>query len=132
MSVNKVILVGWLGRDPELRYTQSGTAVATFPIATNRVYKDRNGERVEQTQWHNVKVWAAQAESCEKYLTKGRQVFVEGRLESSPYEKDGVKKYWFEVVADAVRFLGGATSDRNAVNDDEAYIPPHAEGDIPF
>lgn len=129
-TVNKVILVGFLGKDPELRYTPSGTAVVTFPVATNRSYKDRTtGERVEQTQWHNVKVWAGQAETCEKYLTKGRQVFVEGRIESSTFEQDGVTKYWFEIVADAVRFLGSG----KAANKNEAEaVAQYADTDIPF
>ena len=131
-SVNKVILVGRLGKDPELRYTPSGTAIATWSMATSRRYKDRDGNLVEDTQWHNIKVWAAQAENCERYLSKGRQVFVEGRLESREYEKDGVKKYWTEIVAETVRFLG--TGQRGANDNASAPepAPEFTDADIPF
>lgn len=107
-SVNKVILIGNLGRDPEMRYTQGGTAVATLNIATTRVYTNKSNDRVEETEWHRVVVWSKQAESCSKYLSKGRQVYIEGRLQTRSYEdKDGHKKYSTEVIADQVLFLGG-------------------------
>jgi single-strand DNA-binding protein len=107
-SVNKVILIGNLGRDPEMRYTQGGTAVATLNIATTRVYTNKSNDRVEETEWHRVTVWSKQAESCNQYLSKGRQVYIEGRLQTRSYDdKDGVKKYSTEVVADQVLFLGG-------------------------
>ncbi|MEX1367536.1 MAG: single-stranded DNA-binding protein [Nannocystaceae bacterium] len=106
-GVNKVILIGNLGRDPELRYTQGGTAVCNLNIATTRAYNNRNNERVEETEWHRVVVWSKQAEFCNQYLTKGRQVYIEGRLQTRSYEdKDGIKKYSTEVVADTVQFLG--------------------------
>ena len=132
MSVNKVIMVGRLGSDPELRNTQGGTASATWRMATNRKYKDRDGNFVEATQWHNVKVWGAQAENCEKYLSKGREVYVEGRLEHFQYEKDGATKYWTEVVADTVRFLGGAGNGTHASTDEASPPPQYADADIPF
>lgn len=134
MSVNKVILVGRLGRDPELRYTPQGVAVATLSMATDRRYKDREGKAVEETQWHRVVVWAGQAESCERYLSKGRQVYVEGRLQHRSYEKEGQTKYMTEVVADAVRFLGsgaggGAAGAGPAVSGEAAH---YDDADIPF
>ena len=108
-GINKVILIGNLGRDPELRYTQGGTAVANLAVATTRSYFDkRKNERVEETEWHRVTVWGQQAEHCERYLSKGRQVYVEGRLKTTNYEdKDGIKRYSTDVVADTVQFLGG-------------------------
>ena len=109
-GVNKVILVGNLGRDPELRFTQGGTAVCQLNLATTRSYNNRNNERVEDTEWHRVVVWGKQAEHCEKYLSKGRQVYVEGRLQTRSYDdKDGVKRWSTEVVADTVQFLSGGS-----------------------
>lgn len=106
-GINKVILIGNLGRDPEMRYTQGGTAVCTLNIATTRSFT-KNEERVEETEWHRVVVWAKQAEFCNQYLSKGRQVYVEGRLQTRSYDdKDGIKRYSTEVVADTVQFLGG-------------------------
>ena len=107
-GVNKVILIGNLGRDPEMRYTQGGTAVCRLNIATTRRYQNRQtNEMVEETEWHRVTVWGKSAEHCNNYLSRGRQVYVEGRLRTSSYEdKDGVKKYSTEVVADTVQFLG--------------------------
>lgn len=108
-GINKVILIGNLGRDPELRYTQGGTAVCNLSIATTRSYNNsRTNERVEETEWHRVVVWGKQAEFSNQYLSKGRQVYIEGRLQTRSYEdRDGVKKYSTEVVADTVQFLGG-------------------------
>lgn len=109
-GVNKVILIGNLGRDPELRYTQSGTAVCQLSVATTRSYTNRNNERVEDTEWHRVVVWGKQGENCNQYLSKGRQVYVEGRLQTRSYEdKEGIKRYSTEVVADTVQFLSGGS-----------------------
>jgi single-strand DNA-binding protein len=106
-GVNKVIIIGNLGRDPELRYTQNGTAVCQLNIATTRTFT-RNNERVDETEWHRVVVWSKQAESCNQFLSKGRQVYIEGRLQTRSYEdKDGVKRYSTEIVAETVQFLGG-------------------------
>ena len=108
MSVNKVILVGRLGQDPELRYTASGTAVCNLSLATGEFYKDQNGERHEKTEWHRVVVWDRQAENCSKFLNKGSQIFVEGRLQTRSWEdKNGQKRYTTEVTANNVQFLGG-------------------------
>jgi single-strand DNA-binding protein len=109
MSVNKVILIGNLGRDPELRYTQGGGPVASLSVATTRKWRNKqSNELVEETEWHRVSVFGQQAEHCNNYLSKGRMVYVEGRLRTRSYDdKDGVKRYSTEVVADTVQFLGG-------------------------
>jgi single-strand DNA-binding protein len=105
-SVNKVILIGNLGADPELKHTPSNRALCNLRIATTEVYKDKGGQRQEKTEWHRVTVWGDQAENCSKYLSKGRSVYVEGRLQTRSYDKDGQKHYATDVVADRVVFLG--------------------------
>ena len=105
-SVNKVILVGNLGADPELKYTPSNRPLCNLRIATTEVYKDKSGQRQEKTEWHRVTVWGDTAENCNKYLAKGRSVYVEGRLQTRSYDKDGQKHYATDVVADRVVFLG--------------------------
>lgn len=107
-SVNKVILIGNLGRDPEVKYTPSGTAVANFSVATSDSYMDKDGNKQEKTEWINAVVWGKQAELCGQYLSKGRQVYIEGRLQTRSYDdKEGNKRYVTEVVAQRVQFLGG-------------------------
>ncbi|MGO9056762.1 MAG: single-stranded DNA-binding protein [Candidatus Binataceae bacterium] len=108
-SVNKAILIGNLGRDPEIRYLPSGQPVASFSIATTESFNDRSGARQERTDWHNITVWGKQAELCSQYLKKGRQVYIEGRISNRQYEaKDGSgKRYRTEIVAQRVQFLGG-------------------------
>ncbi len=107
MSVNKVILVGRLGKDPELRYTQSGSAVASFSLATNRSWKGQDGQRQEETTWHNIVVWGRQAEVIKEYMGKGRQIYLEGRIANRSYDdKEGNKKYISEVVVEDFKFLG--------------------------
>jgi len=108
MSVNKVILVGRLGRDPETRFTSGGQAVANFSLATDESYKDRNGERQKRTEWHKIVVWGKQAEIAQQYLKKGSQIFVEGRIQSREWQdKEGQKRTSFEIVATNFRMLGG-------------------------
>src|SRR5256885_9359517 len=109
MSVNKVILVGNLGKDPEVRYLPSGNPVANFSIATSENFTDKSGTKQERTEWHNVVVYGKQAELCGQYLKKGRQCYVEGRLQTRQYEaKDGTgTRYRTEIVAQRVQFLGG-------------------------
>ena len=108
MSVNKVILVGRLGRDPETRYTSGGQAVANFSVATDESYKDRNGERQKRTEWHKIVVWGKQAEIAQQYLKKGSLVFLEGRIQSREWQdKEGQKRTSFEIVATNFRMLGG-------------------------
>ncbi len=106
MSVNKAILVGNLGKDPELRYTPSGTAVCTFSLATTERFKNKQGEQQDKTEWHNIVVWAGLAEICGKYLTKGKQVYIEGRIQNRSYDdRDGNKRYISEIVANEMQML---------------------------
>ncbi len=109
MAVNKAILIGNLGRDPEVRYLPSGQAKASFTVATSESYTDRQGAKQDRTDWHNIVVWGKQAELCGQYLKKGRQVYIEGRISNRSYEaKDGTgKRYVTEIVALRVQFLGG-------------------------
>ena len=107
MSVNKVILVGRLGRDPETRFTGGGQAVANFSVATDETYKDRNGERQKRTEWHKIVVWGKQAEIAQQYLKKGSLVYIEGRIQSREWQdKEGQKRTSFEIVASNFRMLG--------------------------
>ncbi|NQZ96589.1 MAG: single-stranded DNA-binding protein, partial [Myxococcales bacterium] len=108
-SVNKVILIGNLGKDPELRYTQSGQAVANFNIATTERFGGRDGgEMQERTEWHRIVTWGKTAENCAQYLSKGRSVYIEGRLQTRDWEdKEGNKRYTTEITALRVQFLGG-------------------------
>src|SRR5690606_26707219 len=106
--VNKAIILGNLGKDPEVRFTNSGQAVCQFSVATSERWLDSDGNKQERTEWHNVVVWGKQAENCGQYLNKGSQVFVEGRIQTRSYDdKDGNKRYMTEIVAKDVRFLGG-------------------------
>ena len=106
-GINKVILVGNLGSDPDVRYTPQGTAVANFNLATNEAYKDREGTLQEKTEWHRIVVWDRLAEICEKYLKKGSQVYIEGSLQTRQYEdKEGVTKYTTEIKAREMQILG--------------------------
>jgi len=108
MSVNKVILVGRLGRDPETRYTGGGQAVANFSVATDETYKDKNGERQKRTEWHKIVVWGKQAEIAQQDLKKGSLIFIEGRIQSREWQdKEGQKRTSFEIVASNFRMLGG-------------------------
>src|SRR5712671_2682889 len=107
-SVNKVILVGNLGRDAELRYTPGGAAVATINMATTEVWNDKSGQRQEKTEWHRVVLWGKTAESLNEYLTKGKQIYVEGRLQTRQWDdKDGNKRYTTEIRGDRIVLLGG-------------------------
>lgn len=109
MSVNKVILIGRLGQNPELRYTPAGAAVANFSIATSESWNDKSGQKQEKTEWHRIVVWGKIAETCNQYLVKGRQVYLEGRLQTRQWQdKDGQTKYTTEVQAQTVQFLGSA------------------------
>ena len=107
-GVNKVILVGNLGADPDMRYTPSGSGVCELRVATNESWTDKSGQRQERTEWHRVVVWGKRAETCSKYLSKGRLVYVEGRLRTRSWDdRDGNKRYTTEVIANDVQFLGG-------------------------
>ena len=115
MSLNKVLLIGNLGKDPEVRFTPSGKAVARFSIATSETWNDQDGQKQERTEWHNIVVWGKQGESCGQYLSKGRQVFIEGQIRNRQYDdKDGNKKYITEITAMRVQFLGGGAGGGGA------------------
>ena len=145
-SVNKVILVGNLGRDAELRYTPGGAAVATLNLATTEVFKDREGQKKEDTQWHRVILWGKTAESLQDYLTKGKQIYVEGKLQTRKWkDKDGNDKYTTEVRGDRVVLLSGGGGNRggggggaeHAVDRADAHAEPASsveltDDDIPF
>lgn len=114
-GVNKVILVGNLGKDPEIRNLDQATKVASFPLATTEVFRDKTGNKVEQTEWHNVVLWRNLADVAEKYLRKGNTVYIEGKIRTRSWEdKDGVKKYFTEIVADTMNMLGGKRDDSNS------------------
>jgi len=138
--VNKVILVGRLGRDPEIRYTQGGQPVANFTMATNERWKSKEGEQQERTEWHRIVVWGKLAELCSEYLSKGRQVYLEGRLQTRDWEdKEGNKRQTTEIVATTVQFLGsrgdgGGDSDASYGGPRDAGASGSATGedDIPF
>ena len=141
MSVNKVILVGNLGKDPELRYTPSGTAVCTFSLATTDRFKNKQGEQQERTEWHNIVVWAGLAEVCGKYLSKGKQVYLEGRIQNRSYDdRDGNKRYITEIVVNDMQMLGraGDQNDSRSTVPTEEYAKSSQEptfnpdDDIPF
>lgn len=134
MSVNKVILVGRLGQNPEVKYTPSGAAVTNFSIATSENWMDKSGQKQERTEWHRIVVWGKTAENCAQYLSKGRQVFVEGRLQTRQWQdKDGQTKYTTEVQAQAVQFLGGASerSSREGGNHDSSSYSSTQGGSSP-
>jgi single-strand DNA-binding protein len=115
MSVNKVILLGRLGQDPELKYTPGGSPVCNFSLATTESWTDKSGQKQEKTEWHRVVVWGKLAELCNQYLAKGRQAFLEGRLQTRSWDdKDGNKRYTTEILASTVQFIGGATASNNA------------------
>lgn len=117
MSVNKVILVGRLGQEPELKYTPSGMAVCNFSLATSDSWTDKSGQKQERTEWHRVVVWGKLAELCGQYLGKGRQAYVEGSLQTRSWEgKDGGKRYTTEINAKTVQFLGGGAQASNNQN----------------
>jgi single-strand DNA-binding protein len=135
MSVNTCQLIGHLGADPDLRYTGTGTAVCEMRLATTEQWKDRDGKKQEKTSWHRIIVWTG-AENCAKYLRKGRQIFVAGRIQYREYEKDGVKKYITEIVAHDVQFLSSGKGDKREDSDGPPPpAPPSGSADedsIPF
>jgi single-strand DNA-binding protein len=112
MSVNKVILVGNVGKDPETRYLDDSTAISKFPMATSETYKNRSGERVSTTEWHNIVLWRGLAQVAEKYVKKGTQLYIEGRIKTRSYDDaDGNKKYITEIVGDQMQLLGRKSDD---------------------
>jgi len=148
-SVNKVILVGNLGRDAELRYTPGGAPVATLNLATTEVWNDKGGQKQEKTEWHRVVLWGKSAESLSEYLVKGKQIYVEGRLQTRQWDdKDGNKKYTTEIKADRITLLGGGSGGGRSAGGggmerggaqmggggsmDEPPMEPITDDDIPF
>ncbi|MFZ5586636.1 MAG: single-stranded DNA-binding protein [Thermodesulfobacteriota bacterium] len=135
-GVNKVILVGNLGADPEMKYTAGGTPICTFRLATSESFKDRDGNQQERTEWHRVVAWSKLAELCGQYLSKGRQVYVEGSLRTRSWDdQDGNKRYTTEVVARDVQFLGsgaGGGSGSGGGSGEFGGPPPLGDEDIPF
>jgi len=142
MSVNKVILIGNVGKDPEVKYLEKDVAYARFTLATNESYKNKSGEKVTNTEWHNIVLFGRQAELAGEYLSKGKTVFIEGRLQTQKYEKDGITRYNTEVIGEKIEFLSpkGEGGRRNTEGTSEptngggSYVEPTAfnEDDIPF
>jgi len=148
-GVNKAILIGRLGNDPEVRYTTSGGAVANFNIATNESWTDKSGQKQDRTEWHKIVVWGKLAELCGQYLSKGRQVFVEGRLQTRDWtDKEGQKRYTTEIVGQNVQFLS-SSGERGAKSDSDSdfagstqFVPgpeatgadasPQGDDEVPF
>lgn len=138
-GVNKVIILGNLGRDPEISETKNGKKVCRLNVATTRTWKSpETGDKVDETEWHRVSVWGPQAGPCHKFLKKGRQVYIEGRLRTSTYDKDvngtSVKMYGTEIVAENVQFIGGKNNsepDENSAPADDTYAPSD-DDDIEF
>lgn len=127
--VNKVILIGNLGADPEIRYTQSGTAVATLRLATNRRIKDRDGNMQDETEWHRVIAWAQSAEYCNNYLSKGMKVYVEGRLQTRKWQdQSGNERYTTEIIAATVQNLSPRGSEGGGGGYEEPPLPPDPFG----
>ena len=140
MSVNKVILVGHVGKDPEVRYLEKNLAVANFALATSdRAYTTQNGIQVpERTEWHNIVAWRGLAERAEKYIRKGSQLYIEGKIQTRTYDKDGIKHYITEIYAESIELLGKKPEATETVTTvaapsaDSIQTPPHAEDDLPF
>ncbi|MDA9808176.1 single-stranded DNA-binding protein [Flavobacteriales bacterium] len=127
-GVNKVILIGNLGKDPEVRYLDNGVAVANFSLATTENYKNKEGERVSQTEWHNIVLWRGLAEVAEKWLKKGSSVYVEGKIRTRKWEdKDGNTRYSTEILGDNMTMLGGKPSSENPVE-----VATDKKDDLPF
>src|SRR5258708_1828166 len=146
-SVNKVLLVGYLGRDAELRYTPGGAAVSKFSLATTEVWNDKSGQKQERTEWHNIDIWGKQAETLTEYLRKGKQVYVEGRLQTDEYtDKEGIKRKSTKIRGDRIVLLGGGggrgggsyareestSGHAPSPSSGEAPSEPLTDDDIPF
>ena len=135
-GVNKVILVGNLGKNPEVKYLDNGVAVANFSLATTESYKNKEGERVSQTEWHNIVLWRGLAEVAEKYLKKGASVYVEGKIKTRKWEdKEGVTRYSTEILADSMTMLGSRPASEDAAKDDSQVDDSQVDDpkdDLPF
>jgi len=140
-NLNKVLLIGRLGADPELRYTADGVPVATFNVATSETFKDRGGTKQERTEWHRVVAWRKLGEIAGEYLKKGKLVYIEGKIQSREYEgKDGVKRKTFEIIASEMKMLGSAGETRQTGEERKPYanhnsdpeFVPEVEDDVPM
>lgn len=138
-GVNKVILVGNLGKDPEVRTLENGRKVANFPLATSETYKDRNGERVERTEWHNIVFWGPVADVLERYVRKGSKIYVEGKLRTRSYEQEGIKKYITEIDGQTMTMLDSRNSEQERPEPSAPSSSPQSialdeneENDLPF
>lgn len=136
-GLNKVMLIGHLGKDPELSYTPSGIAVCKFSMATDESYKGDDGNLVAKTEWHNIVAWRKLGEICSQYLKKGSKIYIEGKINTETYEKDGKKNYFTKIVADSMVMLdskgGGApASANNEVNTADTQVSDKASDDLPF
>ena len=132
-GVNKVILVGNLGKDPEIRHLEGGAAVANFTLATSETYKDKTGARQESTEWHNIAVWRGLAEIAEKYLKKGMTIYIEGKLRTRSWDdKDGHKRYTTEIVGDTFTILSKKENNSSGATDDGSQSGPKVGDDLPF
>jgi single-strand DNA-binding protein len=140
MSVNKVILVGNVGKDPEVRYLEKNVAVANFSLATtDKAYTTQNGVQVpERTEWHNIVAWRGLAEMAEKFIHKGTQLYIEGKIQTRTYEKDGIKRYMTEIYADTIQLLGKKPENTDTVVSavaepvSESIQTPQVTDDLPF
>ena len=140
-GVNKSILIGFLGKDPEVKTFQDGSKVANFSMATTESYKNKNGEKVDQTEWHNIVMWRGLAEIAEKWLKKGSQVYIEGKIATRSWEdKDGNKKYTTEIIANQMTMLGGGNKNENQTpnvkenqtQQNNETVSAGEEDDLPF
>jgi len=142
MSVNKVILIGNAGKDPEVRYLESGVPVCTLPLATSENYTNKSGEKVSNTEWHNIVLWRGLAEIAQKYVKKGTQLYIEGRIRSRSWDdKDGNKRYVTEIVADSMQLLGRKPDEGHTAPQENSKPAPEADSfaannepadDLPF
>lgn len=139
-GINKVILVGNTGKDPEVRHLESGISVASFSLATSETYKNKSGDKVTNTEWHNIVLWRGLAEVAEKYVKKGTQLYIEGKIRTRSWEdKDGNKRYTTEIVGDVMQLLGRAGGTEGTANEektastfDEISKEPEPGDDLPF
>lgn len=133
-GLNKVMLIGRLGKDPELKYTEKGTAYCNFSIATDESYKDENGNKVERTEWHNIVTWRKLAEICQQYLKKGSKIYCEGKLQTDSYEKDGIKRYSTKIVMTDMAMLDNKVATDKVSDEANKTVDTSTseEDDLPF
>lgn len=135
MSVNKVILIGNVGKDPETKFLESGNIVSNFSLATSETYKNKAGEKVTNTEWHNIVVWGKLAEITEKFIKKGSQVYLEGKIKTRSYDKDGEKRYVTEIYADTIQMIGSKKEGSESKQEPEKEkddFDGSAPDDLPF